>query len=108
MKPVYLVQGTLDLLILKALALEPLHGWAIAARIRQLSNDVLLVQQGSLYPALQRLEHQAWVSAKWGVSEQKRRARFYALTRAGRRQLDKETASWERLAAAVTLVVRTT
>jgi PadR family transcriptional regulator PadR len=108
MKPVDLVQGTLDLLILKALALEPLHGWAIAARIRQLSNDVLLVQQGSLYPALQRLEHQAWVSAKWGVSEQNRRARFYALTRAGRRQLDKETASWERLAAAVTLVVRTT
>jgi PadR family transcriptional regulator PadR len=108
MKPVDLVQGTLDLLILKALALEALHGWAIAARIRQLSNDVLLVQQGSLYPALQRLEHQGWVSAKWGVSEQNRRARFYALTRAGHRQLDKETASWERLAAAVTLVVRTT
>jgi PadR family transcriptional regulator, regulatory protein PadR len=108
MKPVDLVQGTLDLLILKALALEPLHGWAIAARIRQLSNDVLLVQQGSLYPALQRLEHQAWVKAKWGITEQNRRARFYALTKAGRRQLDKETASWERLAAAVTLVVRTT
>jgi transcriptional regulator len=108
MKPVDLVQGTLDLLILKALALEPLHGWAIAARIRQLSNDVLLVQQGSLYPALQRLEHQAWVKAKWGTTEQNRRARFYALTRAGRKQLDKETASWERLAAAVTLVVRTT
>ena len=108
MKPVDLVQGTLDLLILKALVLEPLHGWAIAARIRQLSNDVLLVQQGSLYPALQRLEHQAWVKAKWGVSGQNRRARFYALTKAGRRQLDKETASWERLAAAVTLVVRTT
>jgi PadR family transcriptional regulator, regulatory protein PadR len=108
MKPVDLVQGTLDLLILKALALEPLHGWAIAGRIRQLSNDVLLVQQGSLYPALQRLEYQGWVKAKWGVSEQNRRARFYALTRAGRKQLDKETASWERLAAAVTLVVRTT
>ena len=77
-------------------------------RIRQLSNDVLLVQQGSLYPALQRLEHQGWLSAKWGVSEQKRRAKYYALTRAGRKQLDKETASWERLAAAVTLVVRTT
>jgi transcriptional regulator len=107
MKPVDLVQGTLDLLILTALALESLHGWAIAARIRQLSNDVLLVQQGSLYPALQRLEHQGFVSAKWGVSEQNRRARFYALTRAGRRQLDKEAASWERLAAAVTLVVRT-
>jgi PadR family transcriptional regulator, regulatory protein PadR len=108
MKPVDLVQGTLDLLILKALVLEPLHGWAIAGRIRQLSNDVLLVQQGSLYPALQRLEHQGWVKARWGISEQNRRARFYALTRAGRKQLDKETASWERLAAAVTLVVRTT
>ena len=107
MRPVDLVQGTLDLLILKALALEPMHGWAMAARIRQLSNDVLLVQQGSLYPALQRLEHQGWISAKWGVSEQKRRAKYYALTRAGRTQLEKETASWERLAAAVTLVVRT-
>src|ERR1700716_78741 len=108
MKPVDLVQGTLDLLILKSLALEPLHGWAIAGRIRQLSKDVLLVQQGSLYPALQRLEHQGWIAAKWGISEQKRRAKFYALTKAGRKQLDKETASWERLAAAVTLVVRTT
>ena len=107
MKPVDLVQGTLDLLILKSLALEPQHGWAIAARIRQLSNDVLLVQQGSLYPALQRLEHQGWISAKWGLSEQKRRAKFYSLTRAGRKQLEKETASWERLAAAITLVVRT-
>jgi PadR family transcriptional regulator PadR len=107
MKPVDLVQGTLDLLILKALALEPLHGWAIAARIRQLSQDVLLVQQGSLYPALQRLEHQGWISAKWGLSDQKRRARFYSLTRAGRKQLDKEAQSWERLAAAVTMVVRT-
>jgi PadR family transcriptional regulator PadR len=108
MKPVDLVQGTLDLLILKSLALEPMHGWAIGARIRQLSNDVLLVQQGSLYPALQRLEHQGWISAKWGVSEQKRRAKYYALTRAGRKQLEKEAALWERLAAAVTLVVRTT
>jgi PadR family transcriptional regulator len=108
MKPIDLVQGTLDLLILKSVALEPLHGWAIARRIKQLSNDVLLVQQGSLYPALQRLEHQGWVKAKWGVSEQNRRARFYALTRAGQRQLEKETALWERLAAAVTLVVRTT
>jgi len=108
MKPIDLVQGTLDLLILKSLALEPMHGWAIAGRIRQLSNDVLLVQQGSLYPALQRLELQGWVKAKWGVSEQNRRARFYALTKAGRLQLEKETALWERLAAAVTLVVRTT
>jgi PadR family transcriptional regulator PadR len=107
MKPVDLVQGTLDLLILKSLVLEPQHGWAIAARIRQLSNDVLLVQQGSLYPALQRLEHQGWIAAKWGVSDQKRRAKFYSLTRAGRKQLEKETASWERLAAAISLVVRT-
>jgi PadR family transcriptional regulator PadR len=107
MKPIDLVQGTLDLLILKALAREPLHGWAIAARIRQLSNDVLLVQQGSLYPALQRLEHQGWITAKWGVSDQKRRARFYSLTRAGRTQLERETRSWERLAAAISLVVRT-
>jgi transcriptional regulator len=107
MKPVDLVQGTLDLLVLKSLVLEPLHGWAVARRIRQLSNDVLLVQQGSLYPALQRLEHQGWIAAKWGVSEQKRRAKFYALTRAGRKQLERESASWERLAAAITLVVRT-
>jgi PadR family transcriptional regulator PadR len=107
MKPVDLVQGTLDLLILKALALEPMHGWAIGKRIRMLSKDVLLVQQGSLYPALHRLEQQGWVSAKWGVSEQNRRAKFYALTRAGRKQLDRESALWERLAAAITLVVRT-
>ena len=107
MKPIDLLQGTLDLLILKSLTLEPQHGWAIAARIRQLSNDVLLVQQGSLYPALQRLEHQGWIAAKWGVSDQKRRAKFYSLTRAGRKQLEKEAASWERLAAAITLVVRT-
>jgi PadR family transcriptional regulator, regulatory protein PadR len=107
MKPIDLVQGTLDLLILKSLVLEPQHGWAIAARIRQLSNDVLLVQQGSLYPALQRLEHQGWIAAKWGVSDQKRRARFYSLTKSGRKQLEKETAAWERLAAAITLVVRT-
>jgi transcriptional regulator len=108
MKPVDLVQGTLDLLILKALALGPLHGWAIAGRIRQLSREVLLVQQGSLYPALQRLEHQGWIAATWGISDQKRRAKFYALTKAGRKQLDKETAAWERLAAAITMVVRTT
>jgi PadR family transcriptional regulator len=108
MKPIDLVQGTLDLLILKSLALEPLHGWAIARRIRQLSNEVLLVQQGSLYPALQRLEHQGWIRAKWGVSDQNRRAKYYALTRAGQKQLEKEAELWERLAAAITLVVRTT
>jgi PadR family transcriptional regulator PadR len=107
MKPIDLVQGTLDLLILKALAPEPMHGWAIAKRIRQLSNDVLAVQQGSLYPALHRLEHQGWVSAEWGVSDQKRRAKFYALTRTGRKQLNRESAAWDRLAAAITLVVRT-
>jgi len=107
MKPIDLVQGTLDLLILKSLTLEPLHGWAIARRIKQLSNEVLLVQQGSLYPALHRLEHQGWVSAKWGVTDENRRAKFYALTRAGRKQLEWESASWERLAAAITLVVRT-
>jgi transcriptional regulator len=107
MKPVDLVQGTLDLLILKALAVEPMHGWAIGKRIRMLSNDVLAVQQGSLYPALHRLEQQGWVSAKWGVSEQNRRAKFYALTRAGRKQLHLESALWERLAGAITLVVRT-
>src|SRR5436309_15582073 len=99
MKPIDLVQGTLDLLILKSLALEPMHGWAIAARIRQLSNDVLLVQQGSLYPALQRLEHQAWIRAKWGVSGQKRRAKDDQLTKPGRTQLDKDTASWSPLAS---------
>ena len=107
MKPIDLVQGTLDLLILKSLVLEPLHGWAIARRIRQLSKEVLQVQQGSLYPALHRLEHQGWISAKWGVSEQNRRAKYYALTRAGHRHLEKESASWERLSAAITLVVRT-
>src|SRR5262245_1511146 len=108
MKPVDLVQGTLDLLVLKSLALEPLHGWAIAGRIRQLSMDVLLVQQGSLYPALQRLEHQGYIVAKWGISDQRRRAKFYELTKAGQQQLEREAALWERLAAAVTLVVRTT
>ena len=106
MKPIDLVQGTLDLLILKSLALEPMHGWAIGARIRQLSNDVLLVQQGSLYPALQRLEHQGWISAKWGVSEQKRRAKYYALTRSGHKRLAHELESWERLSSAVSAVAR--
>ena len=97
----------MDLLILKALQPEAQHGWAIARRIRQMSSDVLQVQQGSLYPALHRLEHQGWIQAEWGVSEQNRRAKYYSLTRAGRRQLERETASWERLAAAITQVVRT-
>ena len=105
-KPTDLVQGTLDLLILKTLALEPMHGWAIANRIKQLSEAVLLVQQGSLYPALHRLEQQAWIQSEWGESDHNRRAKYYSLTRAGRRQLEQESASWERLSAAITGIVR--
>ncbi|WP_446745151.1 PadR family transcriptional regulator [Silvibacterium acidisoli] len=106
-KPSDLVQGTLDLLILKTVALEPKHGWAIAKRIGQLSNDVLQVQQGSLYPALHRLEQQGWIRAKWAESETGREAKFYSLTAAGRKQLDAETANWKRLSDAVNLVVET-
>jgi PadR family transcriptional regulator PadR len=102
-----LVQGTVDLLILKTLALGDMHGWAVAARIRQLSNDVLKVNQGALYPALHRLEHQGWIKSTWGESENKRRAKFYALTRAGRKVLEREQATWERLSAAVGLVLKT-
>jgi len=105
-KPTDLVQGTLDLLILKTLALEPMHGWAIAQRIRQLSNAVLQVQQGSLYPALHRLEQQGWIAAEWGESDNHRRAKYYSLTRAGRRQLEREAGSWDRLSAAITAIVR--
>jgi len=105
-KPTDLVQGTLDLLILKTLALEPLHGWAIAQRIKQLSKDVLQVQQGSLYPALHRLEQQAWIKAEWGESDSNRRAKYYSLTRAGRKQLEREVSSWERLSAAISGIVR--
>jgi PadR family transcriptional regulator PadR len=108
MKPVDLVQGTLDLLILKSLGGEPLHGWAIARRIRQLSRDVLQVQQGSLYPALHRLEDQGLIKASWGVSEQNRRAKYYSLTKAGQKQLNKEAAAWHRLASAITMVVSST
>jgi transcriptional regulator len=100
------LQGTLDLLILRTLALGEMHGWAIAQRIQQISDDLLRVQQGSLYPALHRLEHQGWITAEWGESENNRRARFYALTRAGRRQLGTEIAKWERLSAGVNLVLR--
>jgi len=107
-KPTDLVQGTVDLLIMKTVALEPMHGWAIAQRIRQLSKDVLLLQQGSLYPALQRLERQGWVTAEWGASENNRRARFYRLTKAGRRRLEEERAGWERLSGAIHAVLRTT
>ncbi|HYE87588.1 MAG TPA: PadR family transcriptional regulator [Vicinamibacterales bacterium] len=105
-KPTDLVQGTVDLLILKTIALEPLHGWAIAQRIRQLSDDILTVQQGSLYPALQRLEKQGWITAEWGASENNRRARFYRLTKAGRKRLTEEEASWERLSSGIGLVLR--
>jgi PadR family transcriptional regulator, regulatory protein PadR len=105
-KPTDLVQGTVDLLILKTVALEPLHGWAIAQRIRQLSDDILQVQQGSLYPALQRLEKQGWITADWGASENNRRARFYRLTKAGQKRLLKEEADWERLSGAIGLVLR--
>ena len=107
MKPTDLVQGTLDLLILKSLALEPMHGWAIAARIRQLSNDVLLVQQGSLYPALHRLERNGWIRANWGTSDNNRRAKYYELTRAGRFALGEQMAAWRSLTTAVGLLLDT-
>jgi PadR family transcriptional regulator, regulatory protein PadR len=104
-KPSDLVQGTLDLLILKTLSLEPKHGWAIAKRIQQISNEVLQVQQGSLYPALHRLEQQGLIEAEWGNSENNRQAKFYQLTRDGRKQLAEETRNWERLSAAVARVL---
>ena len=100
-----LPQGTLDLLILKAVSLTPLHGWAIAERIRQVSREALQIPQGSLYPALHRLERRGWISAEWGASESNRKAKFYQLTRAGRRQLDVEAESWARLTRAVGLVL---
>ena len=96
-----LLQGTLDLLILRTLQTGPQHGWAISERIQQISQDVLRVNQGSLYPAMHRLEHQGWIAAEWGISELGRRARFYRLTAAGRKQLGVETDSWERLTAAI-------
>ncbi len=106
-KPTDLVQGTLDLLILKTIALEPLHGWGIAKRIRQISNEVLQVNQGALYPALHRLEQSGWIKAIWGVSDNNRRAKFYSLTPAGRKYLQQEQANWERLSAAIGLVLET-
>ena len=105
-RPTDLVQGTLDLLILRTIATEPLHGWAIAQRIQILSNDVLRVNQGSLYPALQRLERQGWLTADWAQSENNRRARFYKLTAAGRKRLAAERADWDRLSAAISLVMQ--
>lgn len=104
-KPNDLLQGTLDLLILKTLLPEVKHGWAIAKRIQQMSGEVLQVQQGSLYPALHRLEQQGWIKAKWAESETGRQAKFYALTTAGRKQLEAETANWARLSTAVNLVL---
>jgi PadR family transcriptional regulator, regulatory protein PadR len=104
-KPGDLVQGTLDLLILKTVSLEPRHGWAIAKRIQQMSGEVLQVQQGSLYPALHRLEIQGWIKARWKESETGRQAKFYSLTSAGRAQLEKELANWTRLSTAINHVV---
>ena len=101
------LQGTLDLLILRTIALEPMHGWAIAQRINQISDELLRVQQGSLYPALHRLEQQGWISSEWAESDTGRRAKVYSLTRAGRTQYARELESWERLSEAVNLVVRT-
>ena len=100
-KPTDLVQGTLDLLILKTIILEPAHGWAIAQRIRQISKEVLQVNQGALYPALHRLEQQGWIAAEWGESENNRRAKYYRLTKAGRRQLESETERWGRISLAI-------
>ena len=104
-RPTDLVQGTLDLLILKTLSLQAMHGWAIAKRIQQISSEVLQVQQGSLYPALHRLEQQGWIKAKWAESETGRQAKFYSLTAAGRKQLETETSDWKRLSTAINLVV---
>ena len=105
-KRIELPQGTLDLLILRTLALEPQHGWAISERIHQISSDVLLIQQGSLYPALHRLEDRGWLQAKWEETDSGRDAKFYALTRAGRKQLGAEMGNWERLSEAVALILR--
>jgi PadR family transcriptional regulator PadR len=107
-KPADLVQGTLDLLILKILDLQPLHGWALGQRLKQVSGDILQVSDGSLYPALHKLEQQGWIQSEWKPSDNNRRARFYSLTRLGRRHLTKETANWERLSTAISGVVRLT
>ncbi|HKF41622.1 MAG TPA: PadR family transcriptional regulator [Thermoanaerobaculia bacterium] len=104
-KPSDLVQGTLDLLLLKILALEPLHGWAISLRLRSMSGDVLQVSEGSLYPALHKLEQEGWIKAEWKTTENNRKAKFYLLTRLGRRQLEAEAANWKRLSAAISQVV---
>src|SRR5687767_12368147 len=105
-RPTDLVQGTLDLLLLKIVALAPLHGWAIAQRLKQVSGDVLQVSEGSLYPALHKLEHEGWLTARWQASDTGRRAKFYTLSLAGRRALDREMADWERLSGAISRVVK--
>ena len=105
-KPSDLVQGTLDLLILKILRLEPMHGWAISQRLKQVSGGVLQVSDGSLYPALHKLEQEGWITAEWKPTENNRRAKFYSLTRPGRRQLETEAANWERLSVAITNIVQ--
>jgi transcriptional regulator len=107
-KPTDLVQGTLDLLILKTLDLQPMHGWGIAQRIRQTSNEVLQVNQGALYPALHRLEQQGWIRAKWGESDNNRRAKYYSLTRDGSKYLQQQQAQWNRLSVAIASVLETT
>jgi len=106
-KPTDLIQGTLDLLILTVVALEPMHGWAIAHRIQQMSREVLQVGQSALYPALHKLEQQGWIEAEWKISETNRRAKYYSLTRAGRKALTEEAAKWERLSGAISAIVRT-
>jgi len=105
-KPTDLVQGTLDLLLLKILSLEPLHGWAIGQRLKQVSGEILQVSDGSLYPALHKLEQEGWVKAEWKPSENNRRAKFYTLTRPGRKKLEHETANWIRLSDAISLIVQ--
>ena len=105
-KPPDLVQGTLDLLILKILALEPLNGFAVGQRLRQVSDEILQVSDGSLYPALHKLEQEGWITAEWRQTENNRRAKFYSLTRAGRRQLEKESANWQRLSGAISALVK--
>lgn len=105
-KPSDLVQGTLDMLILKILGLEPLNGWAVSKRLKQMSSDVLAVSDGSLYPALHKLEHRGWITAHWKPSGRNRRAKFYSLTRLGRKQLEKEAADWNRLSDAISGIVK--
>lgn len=106
--PPELLQGTLDMLILKSLQHEPMHGFGISVRIRQMSDEVLQVEQGSLYPALYRLEDQGWIKSEWGVSENNRKAKFYSLTATGKKQLNAETANWDRVSAAINLVLKGT